>query len=166
MDVVTGVVVMKSISLVTKSTKETKAFARRIGETAEEDLFIALSGDLGAGKTHFVQGLAEGLGVTGAVTSPTFNLMNLYEGRLALKHFDFYRLKSEEDLYNIGWDEYSAGGVTVAEWADLFPALIPAEALWMTINVLSDTSRKIDVAWMEDAPTYIIKEITTYAHSH
>lgn len=154
------------LTLVTKSVEETMNLGRVIGKAAVEDLFLALSGDLGAGKTHFVQGLAEGLGITGAVTSPTFNIMNVYEGRLPLKHFDFYRLDAEDDLYNIGWDEYSVGGVTVAEWADKFPSLIPEEAVQLTFTVINETERKIVVRWSARSPQPVIKEIQTYAAGH
>lgn len=150
----------------TKSEKETMDLGRVIGAHGVNDLFIALSGDLGAGKTHFVQGLAEGLGISDVVNSPTFNIMNYYEGPLPLKHFDFYRLDREEDLYNIGWDEYSVGGVTVVEWADMFPALLPPEAIHITIRVVSETEREIQVTWSDRSPATVIKEIETYAACH
>lgn len=150
----------------TESTEETKELGKFIGGHAEDDLFIALIGDLGAGKTHFVQGLAEGLDITDPVTSPTFNLMNIYDGRLQLKHFDFYRLEDEEDLYNIGWDEYSVGGVTVCEWADMFPGLIPREAVTVKILKTGETTREIHISWNEKAPANLVKEIQNYATCH
>lgn len=115
----------ESVTVISRSEAETAALGRFIGEHAADGLFLALIGDLGTGKTHFVQGLAAGLGIEGAVTSPTFTIMNYYDGALPLKHFDFYRLNDAEELYGIGWDEYGAGGVVVAEWADLFPEVIP-----------------------------------------
>ncbi len=150
----------------TQSEKETMDLGRLIGEHAVEDLFIALTGDLGAGKTHFVQGLAEGLGIEDVVTSPTFNIMNYYDAPLPLKHFDFYRLDREEDLYNIGWDEYSVGGVTVVEWADLFPSLLPPEAIRIDIRVMSETEREIKISWDDSAPLAIVKEMENYASCH
>lgn len=149
-----------------QSEKETMDFGHFLGEHSVDDLFIALTGDLGAGKTHFVQGLAKGLGITGVVSSPTFNIMNYYEGKLPLKHFDFYRLDTEDDLYNIGWDEYSIGGVIVVEWADLFPSLIPPEAIHIQIRVMNETKREIKVSWDDGAPATVVKEIETYASSH
>ena len=80
------------VVLHTKSVDETMALGRFLGTAAVNDEFIALSGDLGAGKTHFVQGLAAGMGISGVIGSPTFTIMNYYEGTLPLKHFDFYRL--------------------------------------------------------------------------
>ena len=83
------------VTFTTNSEKETMDFGSFLGERAQDGLFIALTGDLGAGKTHFVQGLAKGMGIEGVVGSPTFTIMNIYEdGRLPLKHFDFYRLHS------------------------------------------------------------------------
>lgn len=154
------------IVCVSQSEQETMDFGRLLGRHGVDDLFIALTGDLGAGKTHFVQGLAEGLGITGVVSSPTFNIMNYYEGKLPLKHFDFYRLDTEDDLYNIGWDEYSIGGVTVVEWADLFPSLIPPEAIHIQLSVMNETKREIKVSWDDAAPATVVKEIETYASSH
>lgn len=154
-------------ALTTKSEKETMDFGRFLGQKAEEGLFLALTGDLGAGKTHFVQGLAEGLGVKGVVGSPTFTIMNLYEdGRLPLKHFDFYRLHSEDDLWNIGWEEYGEGGVVVVEWADMFPSLIPEESIHINIALSGEEERLITISWGEGASEKIIKEIKNYAAGH
>jgi tRNA threonylcarbamoyladenosine biosynthesis protein TsaE len=156
-----------TLELTTKSVEDTFNFGYAIGQAAENGCFIALSGDLGAGKTHFVQGLAKGLDIPDIVTSPTFNIMNIYEdGRLPLKHFDFYRLHDEDDLYNIGWDEYSVGGVTVAEWADLFPGLIPPEAMTIHFEIKGTTERQIHISWSDKAPKKLIKEIQQYAISH
>lgn len=150
----------------TKSEAETTAFGRFVGEHAEDGLFLALVGDLGTGKTHFVQGLAAGLGITGTVTSPTFTIMNYYEAPLPLKHFDFYRLRRAEELYDIGWDEYGTGGVTVAEWADMFPEVIPEEAVTVSLFYVSEEERLIRLSWGKAAPAAVVKELETYALSH
>lgn len=159
---------MKNNEAVFISTSEemTMEFGRFIGEHAENGLFIALIGDLGTGKTHFVQGLANGLGINDVVSSPTFTIMNYYEGEIPLKHFDFYRLDTEEDLYNIGWEEYSEGGVTVAEWADMFPGLIPERAIYIYLSNKGTTEREVKVIWGEEAPDAITKEIEKYASCH
>lgn len=156
----------REAAVVTRSEAETAALGCFLGAHAEDGLFLALVGDLGTGKTHFVQGLAEGLGIEGAVTSPTFTIMNYYDGALPLKHFDFYRLDSADDLYNIGWEEYGAGGVVVCEWADLFPDVIPPEAVTVTLTALSETERRITFTWTDAAPSSIVKEIQTYALGH
>lgn len=156
----------ESVTVISRSEAETAALGRFIGEHAADGLFLALIGDLGTGKTHFVQGLAAGLGIEGAVTSPTFTIMNYYDGALPLKHFDFYRLNDAEELYGIGWDEYGAGGVVVAEWADLFPEVIPPEAVTVTLKTLSVTERRITLSWGEAAPHLLTKELQTYALGH
>ncbi len=151
------------IKIFTKSEAETTALGRFIGKRAEKDLFLALIGDLAAGKTHFVQGLAQGMGISGTVTSPTFTILNFYDGSLFLAHFDFYRLKSEEELWDIGWEEYAAGGVTVAEWAKLFPEVIPADAFTFHFAVTGETEREILISWESERFANLGKELETYA---
>ncbi len=154
------------VKVVTKSEAETMAVGRFIGERATEDLFLALIGDLAAGKTHFVQGLAQGMGISGTVTSPTFTILNFYDAPLFLAHFDFYRLQNEEELWNIGWEEYAAGGVTVAEWAELFPHLIPADAFTLRFAVTGETEREILISWESERFADLGKELETYAAGH
>ncbi len=121
--------------------------ALRLGSGA----VLGLVGGLGAGKTHFSKGLASGLGFSGAVTSPTFSLVHEYRGgRLPIFHFDFYRLDSAEALLGIGWDEFlDDDGVVIAEWADLFPELMPEETRWLRFEVRPDGSRRVEEV---DAP--------------
>ena len=97
---------------------------------------VALTGGLGAGKTHFTKGLVRGLGSDEEVTSPTFTLVHEYRaGRLPVFHFDFYRMGTASEVTGIGWDEYlDAGGVCVVEWADRFPALLPEGAQWWSLK--------------------------------
>jgi len=104
----------------TNSEADTRALGRRLGEKLGPGAVVAFTGDLGAGKTAFTRGLAEGLGVAGRVTSPTFTIVNEYEGgKLPLFHFDLYRLGSAEELFEIGWEDYlSRGGVCAVEWSE------------------------------------------------
>ena len=96
---------------------------------------VAYRGDLGAGKTAFTRGLARGLGCTGRVTSPTFTVVNEYEGRLPLFHFDLYRLEGEDALYDIGWEDYlDRGGVCAVEWSERAEAALPRETVWVSIR--------------------------------
>jgi tRNA threonylcarbamoyladenosine biosynthesis protein TsaE len=97
---------------------------------------IALTGGLGAGKTHLTKGLVRGLGGDEEVTSPTFTLVHEYRaGRLPVFHFDFYRMETAGEVTGIGWDEYlDAGGVCVVEWADRFPALLPEGTQWWALE--------------------------------
>ena len=104
----------------TNSVQETEQLGKRLGETIAPGTVIAYTGDLGAGKTAFTRGLALGLGIQTQVTSPTFTIVNEYEGgRLPLFHFDMYRLGSSDELFDIGWEDYLArGGVCAVEWSE------------------------------------------------
>ena len=117
---------------ISREPADTLAFARRVAADLKRGDVLALRGDLGAGKTQFVKGLAAGLGYTGEVTSPTFTLIHEYlGGRLPLYHFDFYRLETEEEAVRIGLDEYlESDGVCVIEWADKFPVLLVRQTRW------------------------------------
>ena len=107
-------------SYVTDSEEETQQLGERLAARLTPGAVIAFTGDLGAGKTAFTRGLARGLGIRERVTSPTFTIVNEYEGgRLPLFHFDMYRLGSSEELYDIGWEDYLArGGVCAVEWSE------------------------------------------------
>ncbi len=114
---------------ITESPEQTSALAVAVGKRIREGTVLCLEGDLGAGKTLFVQALAATLGVESEVTSPTFNLMNIYEGICPILHFDLYRLETEEQLEDIGFFEYTEDpeGIVVIEWADKFPDALPEE---------------------------------------
>ena len=108
------------MEFLTHSPDETQRVGAALAKTLCGGEVIAFLGDLGAGKTAFTRGLAEGLGVTDAVTSPTYTIVNEYlTGRLPLFHFDMYRLGSSEELFDIGWEDYLArGGVCAVEWSE------------------------------------------------
>lgn len=132
-------------SIISHSTAETIAAGRAVAEGCGPGAVIALCGDLGAGKTHFVKGLAVGLGCEGEVTSPTFTLVHEYRGgRLPLFHFDLYRLESADEALALGLDDYlEAGGVCVFEWADKFPELLPPEARRFDFRLGAEGDRTI-----------------------
>ena len=113
----------------TNSAEETFAFGKKIGMEALPGAVITLSGDLGVGKTVFAQGLAKGLDIDDAITSPTFTIVQVYEeGRLPLYHFDVYRIADPDEMYEIGFEDYFYGqGVTLIEWAELIDELLPSE---------------------------------------
>ena len=121
---------------ITQSPAETAALGSWLGAQIEKDAVICLEGDLGAGKTCFVQGMAGGLQIKDVVTSPTYNLMNIYAGRLAIYHFDLYRLEREEELEEIGFYEYTdvAGSVAIIEWPDKFPDALPRDYIYIKIE--------------------------------
>ena len=109
-----------SVRYVTNNEEETQQLGERLAGALKPGAVIAFTGDLGAGKTAFTRGLARGLGIEERVTSPTFTIVNEYEGgRLPLFHFDMYRLGSSDELYDIGWEDYLArGGVCAVEWSE------------------------------------------------
>ncbi len=111
----------------TFGAEETFALGRKIGEAAVPGQVYALNGDLGVGKTVFTQGVAKGLGIEGAVSSPTFTILQIYEeGRLPFYHFDVYRIGCVEEMDEIGYDEYFYGdGICLIEWAELIEDILP-----------------------------------------
>jgi len=127
------------------NTEATRAVAMEFVPDLKTGSVVALVGDLGAGKTEFVKGLAAALGSTAVVTSPTFTLIHEYRGgRLPLYHMDFYRLNSEDELDEIGFDEYlSRPGVCAVEWANRFPERIPGAAIWVTLSMAENNERLI-----------------------
>ena len=113
---------------------ETEALGETLARRLGPGDVVAYRGDLGAGKTAFTRGLARGLGCTGRVTSPTFTVVNEYEGRLPLFHFDLYRLEGEDALYDVGWEDYlDRGGVCAVEWSEQVEEAMPPDAVTVTL---------------------------------
>lgn len=133
---------MKELKVITNTAEETRSLAQKLGRNIEDSFLITLSGELGAGKTTFTQGLAKGLEITRNVTSPTFTLMKNYKGRLPLYHIDAYRLEDiDQDL---GFEEYIDGdGVCVIEWANFIENVLPDEYLNIDLTINDDDSRTI-----------------------
>ena len=122
----------------------TKRFGIKIGKLLKSGDILCLNGDLGAGKTTLTKSIGLGLGVDDYITSPTFSLINEYEGRVPLYHFDVYRLENVEDLYDLGFDEYFYGhGVSIIEWADKIEALLPKERIVLDIEKGIDLDSRI-----------------------
>jgi tRNA threonylcarbamoyladenosine biosynthesis protein TsaE len=135
-----------SARLTTTSSEETEAAGARLGATLGPGDVVALSGELGAGKTVFVQGLARALDVPGSATSPTFVLVNEYRGRLRVHHVDAYRTGSLAELRDLGLEEMMDGdGVTVIEWAERLEPLLPARAVRVRIVGVGDEPREITI---------------------
>jgi tRNA threonylcarbamoyladenosine biosynthesis protein TsaE len=132
----------------THAAHETREVGRAIGVVAQAGAVLALIGPLGAGKTQLAKGVAEGLGVTSVVNSPTFVLMNEHVGRLHLFHIDAYRLDDPEDAIAAGlFDDRQAAGIAVVEWADRLGDRLPAERLEMTIEPATDGSDTRLITW-------------------
>ena len=141
------------MEFLTHSPDETQRVGAALAKTLRGGEVIAFLGDLGAGKTAFTRGLAEGLGVTDAVTSPTYTIVNEYlTGRLPLFHFDMYRLSSAEELFDIGWEDYLArGAVCVVEWSEKVQDAFFGDEIVVRIDKLSDTERRITIDnWQEE----------------
>ena len=123
------------MEFVTNSPEETEKIGAAIGKIIPAGMVLAYRGDLGAGKTAFTRGLARGLGFKEAVTSPTYTIVNEYlGGRLPLFHFDMYRLGGEDELFDIGWEDYLArGGVCAVEWSEQVSGAVPEDAVLVDI---------------------------------
>ena len=130
---------------VTNSPAETEALGAALAEELKPGAVVAFTGDLGAGKTAFVRGLARGLGIGERVTSPTFTIVNEYEGgRLPLFHFDMYRLDSADELFDIGWEDYLArGGVCAVEWSEKVSEALEPGAIRVDIRRGEDDDQRI-----------------------
>lgn len=155
----------------TTSTEATKQLAATLAPYLRAGDVIVLSGDLGAGKTQFVQGVAAGLGVRGNVISPTFNILLTYpEGRLPLYHFDLYRLEHSDELEDIGYYEtIDADGASFIEWGEKFPEALPYGYLEITLRLdeqgnrvvrahsLGERSRQLLFLWAKDSKSRLMK---------
>jgi len=140
---------MTSFDLISKSPEDTLDIGQIIGERLTAGDVVALTGELGAGKTCLTQGIAKGLGVPEGyyVTSPTFTLINEYPGRINLYHMDVYRLSGSRDLEDMGCEEYFYGdGVVVIEWAEKVRDIIPEEALLINLEHCNGNKRKIRIS--------------------
>ena len=127
---------------------DTRQAGYELGKRCRPGTVIALSGDLGAGKTAFVRGLAEALGCRGRVTSPTFTIVNEYPGTLPLFHFDMYRLSGSDDLFEIGWEDYlERGGVCAVEWSELIPDAFPPDTVRVAIVKTGGDTREITITF-------------------
>jgi len=134
---------MKYIS---NSYDETRSIAADFAKSLVPGDIICMYGDLGAGKTAFTQGLADGLGIGGYVNSPTFTIVNIYKGDITLNHFDAYRIGDSDEMLDIGFDEMISGdAVSVIEWAELIEDIIPKDRYNITILRTGDTSRDITI---------------------
>lgn len=130
-----------------KTLEETLELGRKLAAVVQPDDCIVLTGDLGAGKTQFAKGFAQGLGVADDVTSPTFNIVIEYVGReLPLLHFDLYRLEDQDELEDIDFfGMLESGAVSLVEWGDKFPAALPEERLDVAIFVNEDSTRRVSI---------------------
>ena len=134
------------MEFITNSPEETEALGAALGKRLPAGTVIAYRGDLGAGKTAFTRGLARGLGCTDTVTSPTYTIVNEYvSGRIPLFHFDMYRLRSSDDLWDIGWEDYlERGGVCAVEWSENVADAME-NAVTVNLEKLGENTRRITI---------------------
>ncbi|MGP8154871.1 MAG: tRNA (adenosine(37)-N6)-threonylcarbamoyltransferase complex ATPase subunit type 1 TsaE [Smithella sp.] len=150
------------IEIISVSAKQTWRVARFIGEKLREGDVLALSGELGSGKTCFTGGLARGLGVDEKyqITSPTFTLINEYPARYKLYHFDVYRLKDYSEFEDLGYEEYfCAKGIVVIEWAEKIAQLLPEDILFINFEYLDENKRRIIIKGPKNRLQEITKDI-------
>ena len=142
----------KAVRYVTDSPEETEEIGRRLSSKLPEGSVVAFTGDLGAGKTAFVRGMAKGLGISERVTSPTFTIVNEYTGgRLPLFHFDLYRLGGSDELFDIGWEDYlRRGGVCAVEWSENVSDA--RETDWILVDLRRGESDRQRIITIEGGP--------------
>ncbi|MBQ6654226.1 MAG: tRNA (adenosine(37)-N6)-threonylcarbamoyltransferase complex ATPase subunit type 1 TsaE [Erysipelotrichaceae bacterium] len=152
---------MKEVRLITASAEETRQMAERLAAFLSEGSLLTLSGQLGAGKTTFTQGLAKGLGVVKNVTSPTFTILKIYKGRLPLYHIDAYRLEGlDQDL---GFEEYISGdGVCVIEWSNFIEDILPYECINIDFSINDDDSRTLVIRGYGEENERIVEQLCTH----
>ena len=140
--------------------EQTKEIGYKLGKLLTPGSVICLIGDLGAGKTTMTQSLARAIGVDDYITSPTFTIVNEYEGNMPLYHFDVYRIGSSEEMYDIGYDEYiNSDGVCIIEWANLIEDILPDEYLYIEMNY-KETGREMILTPKGDKYEEIVKELS------
>ena len=135
------------MTIITNNEAQTINEGEKLGKTLSAGAVVALYGNLGSGKTVFTRGLGSGLGLDMAVSSPTFTIVNEYPGIIPMFHFDLYRLENENELFDIGWDEYhERNGVCVVEWSEKAPGAFPPHTIVVRLENLGGDKRQIEIA--------------------
>ncbi|MDU6115310.1 MAG: tRNA (adenosine(37)-N6)-threonylcarbamoyltransferase complex ATPase subunit type 1 TsaE [Paeniclostridium sordellii] len=148
------------VKIYLENEEQTKDIGYKLGQLLTPKSVVCLIGDLGAGKTTMTQSLAKALEVDDYITSPTFTIVNEYEGRIPLYHFDVYRIGSSDEMYDIGFDEYIDGdGVCIIEWANLIEDILPNEYLYIEMNY-KETGREMILTPKGEKYEEIVKELT------
>lgn len=135
------------MNIITRSEKETFKFAKNLAGKVKPGNVFLITGDLGAGKSVFVRGLARGLGIDQAMPSPTFTIINEYDGQYPVYHFDLYRINDPYELYEIGFEDYVySNGISFIEWPDKAGDLMPDDSIKVTIKIIGE-HREIEILW-------------------
>lgn len=156
-----------AIGFFSHSPAQTRRFGSHLGAIVQPGDVVLLHGALGAGKTHFAQGVAQGLGITEPVRSPTFTMINEYrEGRIPLFHIDLYRLEGDADLATIGLDEYfDAGGVVVVEWPEKGHGWLPEDALHLYLSRVDEHRRSLRIDAEHPRSSELLRDYKQHAFS-
>jgi tRNA threonylcarbamoyladenosine biosynthesis protein TsaE len=142
-----------------ENEEKTKDIGYKLGKLLDKKSILCLIGDLGAGKTTLTQSIAKGLEVDDYITSPTFTIVNEYDGRIPLYHFDVYRIGSSDEMYDIGFDEYiNSDGVCIIEWANLIEDILPDEYLYIDLKY-KENGREMILSAKGEKYEEIIKEL-------
>lgn len=146
--------------IVLNSLEDCEKFSEKFSKTLKKGDVISLIGDLGAGKTTFTKFIGKNLGIDDDITSPTFNLVNVYYGKFELNHMDLYRIDFPDELYQIDYETYFyPSGITIIEWAEKGGYLLPKNMIEVEILKISENSRKIVIAGKNNRELEIIKEL-------
>ena len=151
------------MEIISHSENQTEKIANTLSQALKQGDIVALSGDLGAGKTAFSRGMAKGLGYNGRVTSPTFSIVNEYMlDDYTIYHFDMYRITNEDELYNIGFDDYlNANGILIIEWSENIIEYLPKDIFYVNIKNISEDERKITLGGKyENFSVWVISKIS------
>ncbi len=149
-----------NLTIITKSPEETKNLGKEVSKLTKPGDLLAFYGELGAGKTCFIQGISQGLKVKDYVTSPSFTIMNEYQGKIPIYHFDLFRLDNDEDILELGYEEYFYGeGLTVIEWAEKIEQLLPKEHLKVDIKFKDRYQRTISFISQGDRFNKFLEEL-------
>jgi tRNA threonylcarbamoyladenosine biosynthesis protein TsaE len=153
-----------NVVLHSRNTQETIQIGKLLGKRLLSGDVIALVGELGTGKTHFIKGLTRGAGVkrSSVVSSPSFTLIQEYKGRVPFYHIDLYRLETEKEAEDLGLEEYlEGGGISAIEWADRIPSLLPKEILWIQIRYTGKHARSVEISPKGDRYIQLLDELWT-----
>jgi len=150
-----------NLTIITKSPEETKKLGEEVGKLTKAGDLLAFYGELGAGKTCFIQGISKGLEVKDCVTSPSFTIVNEYQGKIPIYHFDLFRLDNSEDILELGYEEYFYGeGLIVVEWAEKIENFLPKEHLKIDIEFKDYYQREISFIPQGDRFNNFLEELS------
>jgi tRNA threonylcarbamoyladenosine biosynthesis protein TsaE len=141
----------ETLSIESMSPEDTENFGNKLAGSLSPDDVIALYGELGAGKTCFVKGIARGLKIEKQVKSPTFSIINEYPGKIPLIHIDFYRVRKRAEIEDLGWSEYlNSGHIVIIEWADRVKNMLPSKRIDVYFQILSGNTRRLEIITDDD----------------